>query len=176
MSDTFTVSVRGHDTLLAHIVGAPAAVNQKLLNAITTLAINLHKHVIVAHLSGPTGAHTLSVGHNSPMHTAGQLQRSLFWDVNENANGVTGIVGFSADTPYAAIHEYGGTINIPEIVPVNAKALHFMIGGQDVFVKRVKAHTVTIPERAPLRTGFAEMIPDIEAGLRQAVREGLGIA
>jgi len=47
----------------------------------------------------------------------------------------------------AAIHHFGGTISLPEIRPVNAKALRFKVGGTVVFAKKVRPHDVTIPAR-----------------------------
>jgi len=52
---------------------------------------------------------------------------------------------------YMKIHQEGGSIKIParDIYPVKAKALHFVIGGEDIFVKHVhqKARIVKIPQR-----------------------------
>lgn len=52
---------------------------------------------------------------------------------------------------FAKIHQKGKTVRIParDIYPVKAKALHFMIGGKDIFVKHVhqKARSVKIPAR-----------------------------
>jgi hypothetical protein len=172
-NEVFSVSLVGDRELIAKVQRLPEQVLVALKAKVQTLALLLQRKVQVEHLSGPTGPHTLSVGPNTADHTGGQLRRSVFQTVTSTASSVTGKVAFSADVPYAAIHEFGGTINIPEIVPTKAKALHFMMGGKDVFVKRVKAHTVTIPERAPLRTAFAEMLPEIEAGMREALAEGV---
>jgi phage gpG-like protein len=73
----------------------------------------------------------------------GTLRRSITSSVNMGANTIQGQVGTNVE--YAAIHEYGGTVHIPELVPKHAKALHFLVKGSDVFAKRVKAHDVKIP-------------------------------
>jgi phage gpG-like protein len=52
---------------------------------------------------------------------------------------------------YMKIHQEGGTINLPprDIYPVNAKALHWISDGKDVFAMHVhqEARTVKIPKR-----------------------------
>jgi phage gpG-like protein len=52
---------------------------------------------------------------------------------------------------YMKIHQTGGSINLParDIYPVNAKALHWVSDGKDVFAMHVhqKARTVKIPKR-----------------------------
>jgi phage gpG-like protein len=52
---------------------------------------------------------------------------------------------------YMRIHQTGGSINLParDIYPVNAKALHWVSDGKDVFAMHVhqKARTVKIPKR-----------------------------
>lgn len=45
-----------------------------------------------------------------------------------------------ADKPYAEYLEFGNDAKGPYIYPVRAKALHFMVGGKDVFVKKVRSH------------------------------------
>ena len=54
-------------------------------------------------------------------------------DVTETSTSVVGRVYSSGDVKYAGIHEYGGVIPAHEVIPVKAKALHFVIGGKDVF-------------------------------------------
>jgi len=55
------------------------------------------------------------------------------------------------NVPYAAIHQYGGTIKIPPMIirPKNVKALHFFMDGKEVFCKfaRLPERNVRIPAR-----------------------------
>lgn len=169
----FTVTVHGDREVAATFHALPDAVRIAVRKKIMALTLELQRKVKVEHLSGPTGAHSLSVGVNSPKHTGGQLRASVFQEMSDTATSIVGRVGFSADVAYAAIHEFGGNVNVPEIVPTKAKALHWLSGGKDVFAMRVRAHTVQIPQRAPLRTAFDEMKDDIREGLKDAVREGL---
>jgi len=167
----FSVTITGDRELIARAEKMPDKLRPLLRAKIQELALKLQRKVQAEHLSGPTGAHTLSVGPNTSDHTGGQLRRSVFQTVTSSPNAIVGKVAFAADVPYAAIHEFGGTINVPEMTPVKAKALHFIVGGKDIFVKRVRAHTVKIPERAPLRTAFKEMLPEIEAGMKEVANE-----
>ncbi len=52
---------------------------------------------------------------------------------------------------YAAILQLGGSIPVPArtIIPIRAKALHFFVGGKEIFTKEVnqKARTNRIPAR-----------------------------
>ena len=77
----------------------------------------------------------------------------------------------SGDVKYAGIHEFGGTIDIPEIT-AKGKALAFMRGGQQEFYKKVAAHTITMPERSFMRSSLADMKDQIVREMTEAVREG----
>jgi len=57
--------------------------------------------------------------------------------------------GISTNVVYARIHEFGATIQIPEIRPVNKKALRWVgPGGRVFFAKRTRAHPVVMPKRS----------------------------
>jgi hypothetical protein len=176
MSDIFTVKMVGDRELIAKFVSMPQKLRDALVRATGLLEAKLEALVKTRYLSGPTGAHTLSVGKNTPGHTGGLLRDSVHGiPIEQSGSSVKGGVGYGAQVPYAAIHEFGGTINIPEIVPVKAQALHFLIGGKEVFVKRVAAHTVVMPERAPLRTAFRSMKAEIIAEYKLAAEGAMGI-
>lgn len=164
----FTIEMRGDRDLVVKYLTMSDRLHARLLQLTQSLALELQARVQQKHLSGPTGEHTLSVGKNTDGHTGGALRRSVFQRVTDSSIGPSGKVGYSADVIYAAIHEFGGDINIPEIVPVKAKALHFVMNGKDVFLKRVAAHTVHMPERAPLRTSLSEMAQEITERYRMA--------
>jgi hypothetical protein len=46
----------------------------------------------------------------------------------------------TSEAPWSSYLEFGNNQAGPVIYPTQAKALHFIIDGQDVFVKHVKAH------------------------------------
>lgn len=127
--------------------------------------IVLSSHVATEHLSGRPGLRNIT----------GTLRRSVLASpkVNETSDAIQGTVSTDPSVPYARIQEYGGTINIPEIVPKRAKALHFVIGGRSVFAKRVRAHSVNIPERSFMRVSLREKQADIVAGLDRAIGQAV---
>lgn len=164
MDQMFTVSLVGDQALILKMDALPAKLRAELVKTTLSLAARLEALVKNSYLSGPTGDHTLDV-------VSGNLRRSVHMlPITESDSKVEGGVGYGADVIYAAIHEFGGVIEIPEIVPVTALALHFVMNGVDVYAKSVKAHTVTMPERAPLRTAFKEMRQTIIDELKGAIQ------
>lgn len=106
----------------------------------------------------------------------GTLRRSITTQVRDTGTGVEALVGTNVE--YARIHEFGGTIHIPEITPVTAKALRFEMAGATVFAARTQAHDVHIPERSYLRSSLRDRQAAILAGIRAAIvtslREAFG--
>ena len=109
-------------------------------------------------------------------YRTGELYGSIFNEVTEDANSVTGKVASSASSkaaPYAAIQEYGGTTKAHVIEAVNGKALAFMMGGKQVFFKRVNHPGSTIPAHRYMGSAFDAMKGDIAAGYEQAVQQAI---
>jgi phage gpG-like protein len=100
---------------------------------------------------------------------SGKLLRSIQQEVRDSE----GRVFSDGSVDYARIQEYGGRVDIPELVPVNAKALAFEYEGRLVFAKRTQPHAVTIPERSYLRSSLAEFAPQFTADLEAAVEGAL---
>jgi hypothetical protein len=102
----------------------------------------------------------------------GKLKRSIEVipaTVDEEAGVISGrVVGAGGPAWYGKLHEYGTPPKTYTIVPVNKKALRFIIDGVVLFRKSV---TVTrgLPERSFMRSSQSELKPDIIAGLRQTV-------
>lgn len=123
--------------------------------------IALQAHVVEHKLSGQV------------LHVrSGAGRRSITYAIRETDDAITGIVGTNLE--YMAIHEYGGTINVPEIRPRNAKALHFYVGGKEVFAMRARAHTVTMPERSFLRSALRDRREAFLAAVRATLAKVLG--
>ena|SRR5579859_3216999 len=101
---------------------------------------------------------------------SGNLKRSGFTEVASGDASVTGYVGFGRTVPYAAIHNYGGSINIPE---VDGKLMVFQRNGLTVFTTKHRAFTVTMPERNFLESSATEREPVIREGFREAVAEAV---
>jgi predicted GNAT superfamily acetyltransferase len=58
-------------------------------------------------------------------------------------------------------------------VPAKAKALAFLVGGQQAFAARVNVPKVTMPERSYLRSSLAEMADEIRDGLIEAATDAI---
>lgn len=103
---------------------------------------------------------------------SGNLKRSGF--VQEPTSGLDGqytaYVGFGGTVPYAAIHNYGGTIHIPEVV---GKLMVFQVGGETVFTTRHRAFDVEMPERNYLESSAEEREPIIRDGLIAAIEAAI---
>lgn len=105
--------------------------------------ILLQRHVVQNKLSGQV----LNV-------RTGTGRRSITYVVEQGPSFIRGIVGTNLN--YMRAHEFGMTIQIPEIRPRTAKALHFMVGGKSVFAMFTRAHAVRLPERSFLRSALQD--------------------
>jgi phage gpG-like protein len=157
----FTIEIKGDRELVERLNAMPSTVRVVLRRKVYMLALLLEA-MVKEKLSGPV----LNV-------VSGALRRSITEEVTDNPEQISAKVYSSGDVKYAAIHEYGGVIHIPEIVPVKAKALHFVIGAKDIFAMRVAAHDVHMPERSYMRSSLDQMRQEIVDGMRSAVLEGL---
>ena len=105
---------------------------------------------------------------------SGRLKNSIVeTGLSTNSGVIADFVATDGSVPYARIQEFGGRIDIPEIVPRSTKALAFEYGGKLVFAKRAAAHTVTIPDRSYLRSALAELSLALTDGIRKIVTEAL---
>lgn len=103
------------------------------------------------------------------------LRRSGFNTFEETVDTLLGTVNFGSGpttrknvVPYAAIQNYGGAINVPE---VTGKLMVFERGGETVFTRRHRAFTVQMPARNYMESSLEEKSPEILAGLQAAVDE-----
>jgi len=147
-------------SLRARLEGTLDLLRAALVRKLTIAVFKLESHIKQDKLSGQV----LNV-------VTGALRRSIFSKIESSGDSVTATVASSSDVKYGAIHEFGGIIDIPEIFPVKAKALHWASGGKDVFAKRAQAHQIKMPERSFMRSAFADLKDEIKADIQQAVEE-----
>ncbi len=102
---------------------------------------------------------------------SGALRDSIAANVSADADGILASVGSEGDVKYAAIQEYGGKTSAHEILPLKAEALAFVIGGAQVFARRVEHPGSLIPERSYLRSSLDDMRDEIVAALAEAATE-----
>ena len=164
--------VRGLEQVQASLTSLPAAVTTRLRgfmgDAATTLRSMVQQNIAAS------------------FHSTGALYRGVKSEVVEDVGGVSARIAIEG-VPYARIQEEGGTVQIPELAPVNAKVLAFSTparsavaaiaargAGGTIFAMRTKAHPVTIPEHAYARNALADYRQPFESGIRESVRAALG--
>lgn len=155
------VETRGVEQVLAKADGLGPRLATALRETVTAETFALQRHVVQGKLSGQV-----------LRARSGTLRRSITARVEEQDGRVAGIVG--TNLVYGRIHEFGGVVHVPPLVPVRAKALHWVSPAGDVFAKRTKAHDVRIPERSYLRSALEDRRPSILAAIRAAIAKVFG--
>lgn len=149
--------------LIVNLNKVPAAIQSQLEAKLKTLMQEL-KAKVVENLSGKVL--------NSK---SGALAGSLLDGVSHLGSSLIGFVEVNPEDPkvraYAEVHEYGGK-GYYEIVPVHKTVLRFVSKtGQIVFAPYV--YHPPAAERSYLRSALAEMAPEIEAQLQEALADAL---
>lgn len=153
------VEVRVDDTSIrAYLDDYTPRVHDALLKAITTQTLDLQNYIQSDKLSGQV----LNV-------VTGNLRRSIFTKINDSGTSIQGEVYSSNDVKYGAIHEYGGVTSPHDIYPKNALALHFFMGGAEVFAKHVHHPGSHMPERSFMRSGLDDQSDTIVEAIKDAV-------
>lgn len=158
---TVNVTVIGGKELIARFSSMPRRVHDELFKSVTKLSLQLENYIKTNKLSGQV-----------LNKISGRLQSSIHSRVSDTGTKITGSAFSAAPMPYAAIHEYGGTIPAHEIFAKNAQALRFMIGGKIVFAKSVQIPDVKMPERSFMRSALADKRVAIIQELTAAVTRG----
>lgn len=154
------ISIIGQRELVQRLNSMPASVHRSVLRKVTALTFRLET-LVKRKLSGPV------------LKTrSGKLRDSVFRRVTNTSSSIRGEVLAGKNVPYAAIHEYGGTVPAMTIYPRRAQALSFMMNGKRVFAKYVNRPQIRIPQRSYMRSSLAEMGPIIREELREAVKQG----
>jgi phage gpG-like protein len=120
-----------------------------------------------------------------PLHRrTGKLSRSITGDATLTGHTVIGTVG-TKGVPYAYVHEYGGTFDIPahtRRIGFNAKDVRIRLLNANNSVRAavkstgtqmVRAHTATYPKRAFLHPSLDENRENIMQALRDSVAEAI---
>lgn len=153
------ISVNGLDAIAARFAALPQTLAARLAEEIERLGGVLRDRV-ERKLSGEV-----------LRQKSGRLASSIAVAVERSGTGASATV--SSDAPYAAIHEYGGTIPAHTILPQSARALAFPWRGQQRFFKRVTLPAVTMPERSFLRSALAESAGEIRAAIEAAASQAV---
>jgi phage gpG-like protein len=164
----FETQVRGDQALIAHFRAMPDKLRDALREAIYDDLIKLQRYIVTQKLAGqvlkrPTGTLAASI-------TPGPIL--------EEANSITGTIG--ANTPYARILEYGGTIRHPggtAYLPERDGSTRFIsnaaAAGRNL--PRTRAHAIPVPAHPYMRAGLADMrqtiLDDLQRAAQRAVRD-----
>jgi phage gpG-like protein len=153
---SFTAEWRGLEELRVKFGRLPGATRQRLVTTVRDLT----------ELVAETARANMARLFRGPV---AQISTAL----SDSGEVITGTIT-AGGTPYAGIHEYGGTIHTPEIFPVHAQALHWVPsgangGGGDVFARHTAAHDTRIPERSYLRSALTQREADIMAAFHGTV-------
>lgn len=151
----------GDRALIAHMNAFPTSLQRVLNRRIRALVLRLQARV-QKKLSGQV----LNV-------VTGALRRSIQSDVTDTGERIIGRVYSSGDVKYAAIHEFGGRTRAHIIEPRKAQALMFVMGGRNVFARRVNHPGSQMPERSFMRTSLQEMRDEIVRSLSEAPLEAM---
>ena len=100
---------------------------------------------------------------------SGRLARSIRSETTDDGETLEGIVFSDGSAPYARILEYGGRTRPHDILPVRAKALHFMASGGEVFARIVHHPGSTIAEHSFMRSALRELMPELGPGFQEAI-------
>lgn len=155
-----SLEITGTKEFVDRLNASPDVIRRALIAKVTALTLRLEAHVKQDKLSGQV------------LHAkTGRLRRAVASRVQEVNGQIIGTVYVSNDVPYARIHEYGGKTQAHEIVPVKAKALAFILGGKQVFFKRVQHPGSLMPERSYLRSSLDDMRDEIINGIKNTLNE-----
>jgi hypothetical protein len=157
-----TGTLIGDKALIARLGAIPAAMKAEVDLTVQRLGYELEARVKRDQLTGRvlkvrTGRLRSSIGHGAP----GSVSR-------QETTPSTSIYYVGTNVSYGVAWERG--IAAKDIVPVRAKALRFMVGGEVIFRKRVH-----IPAQAPrqfLEPALFSMRPLILSELGAALRRG----
>ncbi len=109
----------------------------------------------------------------------GRLRRSIHLEMERSSHSVTAVVG--TNVFYGRLHELGHSVPGHVVQVQQAKALHFVQGGGEVFAKRVFVPAYNRRKRSFLQSSLQEMTPEIlqrlsttaSAQVRQAFTKGV---
>jgi phage gpG-like protein len=136
-------SLEGESELAAILAALPDDLRAALAEKIDALAQNLLEQIVGVNLSGG-----VLNARSGALRDSIQL-RGVDQDVTQSVEIIS-----DGSAPYAAIHEYGGKTAAHEIIPDKANVLAFVLGGKQMFARRVQHPGSIIPERSYMRSAL----------------------
>ena len=161
------IEIVGSDKVVAWLGSLNERVKAEVTQQMRLDAYDLQTYIVTQKLAGQV-----------LRRRSGNLAAAVGYRVEEQANGVIGIVAVSKETiPYAAIHEYGGTIKHPggTAYMVTASGSLFIANANPISqsLPRTRAHAIPMPARSYMRSALADRRDIIVQHIEAAVRRGL---
>lgn len=163
-----TIELQGDKELLMRFASMPAKLRDALTRKMHVITQEVRNYIVTDKLSGQV-----------LNKRSGNLQRSITAEVTSTDTSVTGRVFSAGDVKYAAIHEFGGTIEHP-----GGTAYFIGKDGKAVFVSnaiafaygswaRTKAHAIKMPKRSFMISSLTDKKDSIRDQLQAAVNEAI---
>jgi phage gpG-like protein len=147
-----TVTVDNALQLSLYLKSLSTKIHDALVRVMTYIGIDLQRYIVRQKLEG-------QVLH----HRTGKLIRSVNQRVIDAYNVVAAVVtSAGSGAPYGFLHEFGGTVRIPEHTAHNARRSWI-----------VRAHDATFPVRSYARTSLADRRADYLARIQAAIAGAL---
>lgn len=147
--------------LIARFSRLPQETLNALVPTMDKVGDNLQNYIRSEKLRGQVLKVRTGKLRNSVTHTPPQV----------SGNSVSTSVGVFDGLPYARIHEYGGTIDVPA---VDNKLMVFSAkDGNTVFTRKHRAFSVNMPERSYLRSSLSDQREAILSQITRAVQRSL---
>lgn len=161
------IEVTGGERVIAWLEDLPNRVRAELVRQMRTDAYDLKTYIVTTKLSGQV-----------LNRRTGNLAGAVNFRVEENEGGVSGIVAISrAAVPYAAIHEYGGTIKHPggTAYMVGDWGSIFIANARSIAASlpRTRPHSIPMPARSYMRSALFDRRDRIVSNIEAAVQRGL---
>lgn len=134
-------TVTGSDRVVVRLQSLPDILRSALKNSLQRQLFRLQAAVVTGKLSG------------SPLHRrTGTLASSINQRLTDDGTNLVGQVG--TKVRYGAVHETGGTFQIPEHTRTITQVFGRAVAPHQV---SVRAHTATFPERSFLRSSLRDL-------------------
>ncbi len=174
MSEYVSISPQAR-AILDNLKNAPAKCLEPMAKAMDRENVLTVSHIQRDYLSfsrsGPSNPDGLRV-------QSGSLRRSL--RASKATLGPTGLTSgiggnvTSRGVNYLAVHEFGAEIPEHTITATNARALHFFVGGKEIFRKSVKIPAITLPARGMIARGIQDRLANYGKAMSDAVVKTFG--
>jgi hypothetical protein len=155
------ITLEGGEKLKERLRTAPASIIAVIKAAVDALDFQLVTKIVTEKLSG------------NPLHRRTGVLAGSVHAVPATATGTTvsgAVTGAAEPAQYGQAHEFGHDAEYP-ITAVNARVLHFVVGGRDAYARQI-THP-SIPALGWFSGTFQEFFPTMKPELQAALDKEL---